>query len=163
MSRVEERIGSQNHDIWIRPIRLLGLDGSQLRLQVPNRYYSDWVRDNYEKVLTEEAAIGFGRAVRIRYQLADEGIDESHSEPEPAPKASRIIGVMRDKQFENYVVGTCNQFAHAAALAVSDFPGQNYNPSAAPAWARPTWCRPSATGFTNSATAASSTRPLKTS
>ena len=128
MSRVEERIGSQNHDIWIRPIRLLGLDGSQLRLQVPNRYYSDWVRDNYEKVLTEEAAIGFGRAVRIRYQLADEGIDESHSEPEPAPKASRIIGVMRDKQFENYVVGTCNQFAHAAALAVSDFPGQNYNP-----------------------------------
>ena len=46
--RIEERIGSQNHEIWVRPIRALGMDGDELELEVPNRYYSDWVRDNYQ-------------------------------------------------------------------------------------------------------------------
>jgi chromosomal replication initiator protein len=35
---------------------------------------------------------------------------------------------MVDKTFENFVVGSCNKFAHAASLAVTDFPGTHYNP-----------------------------------
>ena len=128
LGRVEERIGAQNHDIWIRPIRLLGLDGPHMKLEVPNRYYSDWVRDNYEKILSEEAAEAFGRPVRIQYQLADEAPAPATAAATEAPVEGSLTGVMRDKLFENYVVGACNQFAHAAALAVSDFPGQNYNP-----------------------------------
>ena len=128
LARVEERIGAQNHDIWIRPIRLLGLDGSTLRLQVPNRYYSDWVRDNYEKVLAEEASAAFGQSLNIRYQLADDPVPQAEPEAPATPDLPRRIGVMVDKKFDNYVVGACNQFAHAAAKGFSDFPDQSYNP-----------------------------------
>ena len=30
--------------------------------------------------------------------------------------------------FKAFVVGSCNQFAHAAALAVANLPAKNYNP-----------------------------------
>ncbi len=128
--RIEDRIGAQNHDIWIRPIQLLGVEGSILSLEVPNRYYSDWVRDNYQEILIEEASAAFRRPLRIQYFLADEAeAREIVNEPErPKAHGPTITGVMRDKRFESYIVGACNQFAHAAALAVSDIPGQNYNP-----------------------------------
>ena len=136
--RIEERIGSQNHEIWVRPIRALGMDGDELELEVPNRYYSDWVRDNYQQIFMEELARAFGKPLRLRFTVESERqaspkttsqAPQSRSQPAAqtlrTPERSRLP---RDKTFDNYVVGACNKFANAAALAVADFPGQNYNP-----------------------------------
>ena len=131
--RIEERIGVQNFEIWIKPIRMLELRGDVAALEVPNRYYSDWVRDNYQQVFLEELARAVGHPVRVEFSAEDEddaGLLEP-SAPAPSPTAAPPTAggsLASDKTFENYVVGQCNQFANAAALAVADFPGSNYNP-----------------------------------
>ncbi|MED5370066.1 MAG: chromosomal replication initiator protein DnaA [Myxococcota bacterium] len=142
--QIEQRIGAQNHEIWVKPIRVLGMDGDLLELEVPNRYYSDWVRDNYEQIFVEELARAFGIPLRLRFTVE---ADARRAAPAPSPSAAGEppppaapppdsppirnpvrSRVPRNKTFDNYVVGACNKFAHAAALAVADFPGQNYNP-----------------------------------
>ena len=134
--RVESRIGSQNFEIWIRPIRLMGLRGQLVSLEVPNRYYSDWVRDNYEEVLVEELTSLIGHGVQLEFLLEAQGSDprdggtrDAPMSPAPAARRSPLPNTLDSaKTFETYVVGSCNKFAHAAALAVADFPGSNYNP-----------------------------------
>lgn len=142
--RVEQRVGAQNYEIWIRPIRWVSQVGAVVELEVPNRYYLDWVQDNYEGALTDALTEVIGMHVRLRFSV------EQAVEPEEPPlddhgahggngggddigglgeeDLSRRFNLPADKTFETYIVGSCNQFAHAAALAVADFPGQNYNP-----------------------------------
>ncbi len=129
--RLEVRLGAQAHDIWIRPIRLMALDNKIARLEVPNRYYSDWIRDNYETELLEELATATGRSLSLDFQYkAPEPVAEEQTGAAVLAEvaSSSLPRLMVDKTFDNFVVGSCNKFAHAASLAVADFPGTHYNP-----------------------------------
>jgi len=44
---LKERVGQQNFDIWIKPIRFLSIEGEQLELEVPNRFFKDWITEHY--------------------------------------------------------------------------------------------------------------------
>ena len=68
-------------------------------------------------VLRFTARIG----VRVERQPAAEA-------PAPAPRDPAQAGLDPRYTFDNFIVGSCNQFAHAAARAVADGPGRNYNP-----------------------------------
>ena len=76
--------------------------------------------------------------------LTEGELDQYQQEPE---KNDFFPGT-EEYTFERFVVGSSNKFAHAAARAVADNPGQSYNhclSTASPAWARPTCCTPSPT------------------
>ena len=97
------------------------------------------------EVAAEVAAESPPPASRPEPTVSARDIDEQEfpAEPPPAPPAAPelrpgpnpdagprdragdngTIGVSQDKVFDNFVVGACNQFAHAAALAVADAPG----------------------------------------
>jgi len=133
---LKERLGVQNYDIWIRPIQLASLGPDLAVMVVPNRYYRDWVAANYGEMLGVELSQVVGHPVRVHFEVARSESGE-HDEPSPLPPLESaadadplpIPGVSQDKTFENFVVGACNQFAHAAATAVCDAPGDaGYNP-----------------------------------
>ncbi|MCK6501981.1 chromosomal replication initiator protein DnaA [Myxococcota bacterium] len=137
---LRERLGPQNYEIWIEPIQMLPTSGDAVRLRVPNRYYRDWVRENFGKAITEELHRYLQARVPVEFQVADTGTEDAVDGAEPTeelepirPTAGRglptIPGVSADKTFRNFVVGACNQFAHAAAQAAAEAPGeQQYNP-----------------------------------
>lgn len=106
---------------WLEPLRPVGVQGTRLYVQGPDR-----VRDWFERRYGSIAAAAVQRRVP--------GITEIvFSEPErdqPSAPATTTIpaGLERDLDFERFVIGSGNRFAHAAALAVAELPGEAYNP-----------------------------------
>jgi len=128
---LREKLGAQSWEIWIRPIQLAHISGEQVQLEVPNRYYRDWVQHNYATTLSNELEEVIGHPVEIQFQVArrsDSAAPLSAAQTAPSADAS-IPGLSPDNTFDRFVVGKSNEFAHAAALAVADSPGESqYNP-----------------------------------
>jgi chromosomal replication initiator protein len=119
--------------IWstVRPIQVSSITDAGVKLEVPNRYYRDWVSANYGPVLAAELEEALGRPVELHFQVAVKSDSPAvgGSEGDTTSAIVPIPGVAPDKTFENFVVGTSNEFAHAAALATADAPGESqYNP-----------------------------------
>ena len=143
------RLNQQTLDTWFSPIQFDSLDSSQhvLRLRAPNQDVKDWVVSNYGKVLSESLnevrlsgySVGWvvGKVADwvpeppITLPPAESLINTDAiplvtvSEPVPAPPEPSLSAKYT---YESFVVGSCNQFAHAASLAVAEAPGRTYNP-----------------------------------
>ncbi len=139
------RLNQQTLDTWFSPIQFESLDSSQhvLRLRAPSEVVKDWVVSNYGKVLAESlndlrlSGYSVGWVVG---QVSDwvpaslpEEVAISDSVPvvtvsEPSPSLLAEPSLSAKYTYESFVVGSCNQFAHAASLAVAEAPGRTYNP-----------------------------------
>src|SRR5688572_7645351 len=47
LAEVKERIGKQNYDAWIKPIRFVSRNKSEIKLEVPNKFFRDWLTEHY--------------------------------------------------------------------------------------------------------------------
>lgn len=152
------RLNQQTLDTWFSPIQFESLDNSQhvIRLRAPNQVVKDWVVSNYGKVLAESLnelrlsgySVGWvvGKTpdwVPDQLSLSSpETQTVSPADPDPtttngaqivtvnAPTTPATIepSLSLKYTYESFVVGSCNQFAHAASLAVAEAPGRTYNP-----------------------------------
>src|SRR5262245_50749931 len=135
------RLNQQTLDKWFSPIQFESLDSSQqvLRLRAPSEVVKDWVVSNYGKVLAESlneqrlSGYSVGWVVGNVSDWIPEEVATSDpvpvvtvSEPLPVPPAEPSLS--SKYTYESFVVGSCNQFAHAASLAVAEAPGRTYNP-----------------------------------
>ena len=137
---IQEKISQQNFDTWIRPIRIAALEGDQVHLIVPNRFFRDWLVENYLPLIRESMKSETGVPLHIEFVIDHENnspstAGESGNTPtgeKTAPKKpsrSRVHSSLNvNYSFERFVVGASNQFAHAASSAVAEQPAKNYNP-----------------------------------
>jgi chromosomal replication initiator protein len=137
---LKEKVSQQNFDTWIRPIRICLMEGNQVRLAVPNRFFRDWLVENYLSAIQESIRTAAGVPFLIEFTVDPENVPESApdtaaaakmSEKSPSRKAPRTRAhstLNPNYSFERFVVGSCNQFAHAASVAVAEQPAKNYNP-----------------------------------
>lgn len=130
-------------DRWFTDLRPTGEDGDCLLLAVDNEFLGEWLEDNYrDLILKALCAVGAPQETTVRFVVdrpaSAEGGD---AEPSRSPRtsASEASRPARTKEppranlneqytFEEFVVGPCNSFAHAAADAVAKKPGTVYNP-----------------------------------
>lgn len=127
-SVMERKIGKQEADIWIRgTMRPEVIDPQRVRVRVENKHYQDWIRDNLMGHI--EGAWTDTLGVRPVVEVLIEGAGEPAEAP-AAPTAARRAATHLDAKmtFETFVVGKCNEFAHAASIAVADGPGRTHNP-----------------------------------
>lgn len=131
LKRLRETLGKQNFETWIKPIRVRESDDGEIVLEVPNKFFRDWLVEHFHAAIQETLAELSHRSVRlsvaVNNQLQARGRTEKGIERE-RPKASRVNNLIPRYNFENFVVGASNQFAHAASLAVANQPGEHYNP-----------------------------------
>jgi chromosomal replication initiator protein len=114
-------------EIWLAPLSVRALLGTTLVVSAPDEIRS-WVADRFAHVLRTCAAAILGPATTVEVVAPDEPLGdreqassasaERDAEPELHPKFT----------FDQFVIGDSNRFAHAAALAVAEMPGQAYNP-----------------------------------
>lgn len=128
---VKKKIDPNSYETWFEPTLYIGREKDIIYIKVPNSYFRDWLSFHYSSLLNESAQALFGKSFDIKYIF-----DET---PSPfmrrSPEERRIQhGALLNPNlnpnytFENFVIGSCNQFAHAAALAVSKNPAKSYNP-----------------------------------
>lgn len=127
-STLERRVGAQNMEIWIRPaLRPEQIGGQRIQLRVESRYHYDWIRDNLLNDIEQAWQELLGHPVQV--ELLCEGVGPAVSAPVVASGGPRpTLRLDPGMTFESFVVGKCNEFAHAAATAVADDPGRAHNP-----------------------------------
>jgi chromosomal replication initiator protein len=120
-------INQDSYKTWIEPLRLVDYHDGRCVLGVPNAFFRDWIITNFEPILLSLLGEATHASVRIEYMLDKEvKSDEKKSVQTKKPLA---FGFFNPKYtFENFVVGSSNQFANAACLAVATNPGKTYNP-----------------------------------
>lgn len=131
--------------MWFEPLVCLEASDDSLTLGVPNDFAAIWIHDNYLDLITQRLRLTAGRMVNVTLRKADASrtATPAHRAAEPAPARSRTparkaaryderlpaTGTLNPRNtFETFVVGSNNQMAHAAALAVAQAPAQAYNP-----------------------------------
>jgi chromosomal replication initiator protein len=125
--RLATLVSEDNFRTWIDPIRFLDCSEGVCSVVIPNTFFRDWIVDNFEpllKTLLKELTNG---DVKIEYLLKKE--ETKIEKKNVALKKPVISDLFKPKYtFENFVVGSSNQFANAACLAVANNPGKVYNP-----------------------------------
>ena len=113
-------------EIWLAPLRPRAIVGDTLVVTAPDEIRS-WVADRFGRVLQTCAACVLGPATTVDViapgaVLDERGATAPTAERDPAPEFHPKL------TFDQFVIGASNRFAHAAALAVAEMPGQAYNP-----------------------------------
>lgn len=140
LNHIKQKVSQQNFDTWIRPIKIVSLEGNHASLSVPNRFFKDWLVENYVEMIREAIFTSVGIQVNVELIIAQEehqrNVSSDHGERRSVSVRKREKGAPArmhsslnpNYSFHRFVVGSCNQFAHAASVAVAEQPAKNYNP-----------------------------------
>ena len=122
---LQKRINRNCFETWFKPISYQGREGGILRVKVPTEVFRNSLLENYSELLTtaasEIARSPLGLQIVVDTPAAETvagAAPQSDSQPVLIPKYT----------FDSFVVGTGNQLAHAAAVAVAERPSKAYNP-----------------------------------
>jgi chromosomal replication initiator protein len=132
---VEGRINRQSFLTWFKPTQFERLDeNNNLLVRVPNQIFEEWLSNHYSDVLQE--ALQNSNLTNAKIFFSAEGGSQPKKESAaPATPVQTTLNfdsveyLLNPKYtFDRFVVASCNQFAHAAALAVAESPSKVYNP-----------------------------------
>jgi chromosomal replication initiator protein len=149
--RMRDQLGQVGFETWIGPLNFIGVDGRTATIEAPNRFFKDWVNERYLTLLRQSLSAEIGEPVDVKLTLGENGAmvikssngnGHGHGNGNASVRhtlssmSSRTEMPQRDRHpqlnprytFTEFVVGSGNQFAHAAALAVANQPGEKYNP-----------------------------------
>jgi chromosomal replication initiator protein len=115
-------------DSWVRPCRLLAMEGDYLRIGAPSRFSRDWLAQHHLETLQIAAQECVGGQPRIAIVVDDTPPPEPVAPPPASPATGRSEGLNPRYTFDSFVVGSSNQFAQAACQAVAELPSRAYNP-----------------------------------
>jgi chromosomal replication initiator protein len=118
---LETKLSAESYQNWISRIEYMGIDGLTLVVLAPDEGTKRWIETEYAtEVLLVARQLGLA-IERVDYTLP--------SSREPANFEAPPVSTLNPKfTFDSFVVGACNQFAHAAARSVATNPSRSYNP-----------------------------------
>jgi chromosomal replication initiator protein len=124
--QLEVILSAEGYQNWVSRSTFRQLAGGSLHISVPNAESKAWLETEYADHV--HAAIRkLGLPVQtVHYEFASRqqnGADTERDEPE-----SPVSQLNPRFTFDTFVVGACNQFAHAAARSVATNPSRSYNP-----------------------------------
>jgi chromosomal replication initiator protein len=147
LTRIETKVNRHSFYTWFKPTTFVVDQGTQLVVRVPNELFRDWLTKHYSGVLNE-ALVELERDGVLVSFLTDGQLAAQPVTPAPAelPADPPVVDEFPDEAahppapitgpaglnprytFDTFIVGSSNQFAHAAARAVAEAPSRSYNP-----------------------------------
>jgi chromosomal replication initiator protein len=129
-AELRRMVGESTYDIWLARLQIKDWDGTVLQLEAPPDTQA-WVAKRFGRILETCARAVLGSAARVVVAgVAAEARTRSGAPTagrgQPAPDPAEPFNPRYS--FDQFIIGDGNRLAHAAALAVAEYPGQAYNP-----------------------------------
>jgi len=147
LDKVESKVNRHSFNTWFRPTRLLFEAGDTVSVLVPNAQFRDWLNKHYSGIIHESLDELHRPELHVVFETtgptdteaggpsedsparSDTSNGPSPTDRNPAATEPTKPAILNARyQFDSYVVGNSNQFAHAAAKAVAEAPSRAYNP-----------------------------------
>ncbi len=129
LSLIGKRVSRNCYETWFLPLALVMFDAECIRISAPNENFRQWFLDHYAGVVADAVrdATGFSPRLEVSVASAEAAPIPVEKQSTQNPKESSFPLNPR-YTFDSFVVGTSNQFARAAAMAVAEQPSRAYNP-----------------------------------
>ena len=127
----EHELTDVSFDTWLKPLSVYSIEGSKLYILVPSEQMGlNYITKKYTLPLKVAIAEILGTDYEIIFILQEQTkkIKPFKSKSPTFSSDSEKTALNPNYTFETFVVGKNNKFAHAASLAVSESPGDVYNP-----------------------------------
>ncbi|NMF82854.1 chromosomal replication initiator protein DnaA [Nodosilinea sp. P-1105] len=147
LQQLQLQLSRPTFETWIKPAQAQALSDQALVISTPNPFARNWVQKHYVDTISRVVQDILGKPVDVQVTVADTVADPMPSPtvadqawPKPVPRPTPIHRPAPDPQqdaynalnpkavFSRFVVGANNRMAHAAALAVAESPGREFNP-----------------------------------
>ena len=132
VERLRAEIGEENADLWLKPAEAVSLDGGVLTLKVPNKFFSDGIKERYQKKLLAAFRDVAGSEVGLDFRVERDltrVLPPSDPVPEASPQSDFALSDLNPRYtFEAFVIGESNRLARATAESIAKSPGTQYNP-----------------------------------
>ena len=140
LKQVDSQTEKPGYSRWVRTAMPQSLSNDTLEIMVEKQFIKDWLEDKYLGYMEENLSTICKCPMKIKIFCPSEQIESNPIEqaaptvklaqtPSKAPPAEPFESNLVSKyDFENFVIGNSNRFAHAAALAVAEAPAKVYNP-----------------------------------
>jgi chromosomal replication initiator protein len=133
--QLQDRLTGDAFSNWVARTTMLAQDSTGISVSVPDEATRECMEFDYAEAVScaiQNLMLPIGR---IQYLVKTNGTPATHREritadEQPLADCFPMAGVQLNTRFtfESFVVGPCNQFAHAAAQAVATLPSRSYNP-----------------------------------
>jgi chromosomal replication initiator protein len=154
LQTIRRNVNNQSFKTWFEPIRPVRLEQSALTIQVPNKFFYEWLEEHYVSLLKTTIRKELGDKGRLEYQILMGSPHEKNGDKVSKNGGGHYSPGMVDTQniknpfvipgikkvkidpqtnpnytFDNYIEGDCNRLARSAGLAIAKKPGTtSFNP-----------------------------------
>jgi len=129
---LKEQLPASRFDAWIGALSAQ-CHGHELVIKAPSRFFIDGLKSSYGEMIASLAKQVSGADIVVSYaidpSLSVVSATDASQQHKPSPASLLVDGYIDPRfTFDNFVVGSGNEFCHAACRAVADKPGAIYNP-----------------------------------
>jgi len=139
LDEIEMKVLPESFTTWLTPTYPDSLEGDVLTIVVPNKFFEKCIKENYMDLIREtlESIVNKKLTVNLKVKNNGDGVegqetpkkrDQSSIQLNEKPPVNTNNYLNTRYTFSNFVVGSSNQFAHAACQAITNNPAHNYNP-----------------------------------
>ncbi|MBE7445567.1 MAG: chromosomal replication initiator protein DnaA [Planctomycetia bacterium] len=133
---IKKVVSAQQYDIWFSCLKIFSISNNSIIFVAPNSFIREWLHNHYNDLFSSTVYKILNSSREVIFYTEDEISGPSSAIP-LIKKNNKVLSFKDENytvpinkyySFENFVVGPCNRLAHAAAVAVSESPGNAYNP-----------------------------------
>ena len=125
LGELQISLSPANFDTWLKETSLVEIDDNRFRISAPNGFARDWLDNRYRPLISQTLARVVGGSVQVEFVVAEapgpvpsQARDTSLDLP-PTSATGNTQNLNPRYKFENFIVGSANRLAHAAARSVA--------------------------------------------
>ncbi len=142
LSIIEENVPKSSYKTWFQPIKPIKYDNDTLTIQVPNRFFYDYIESHFINILKKTIYQVLGPKGQLEYKIVLDNSPTTKAKEKLTSKEIKnpfvIPGLKKVKfdsnlipkyTFANYVEGDCNKLGRSAGMSIAQKPGKTaFNP-----------------------------------